>query len=196
MIFRILVVTIQIALCSASAVYSQDKKHPDKYEVEQWIYEDQQRQVEAQREMLIALNTPSPPRYLDKFLSSDSDSWVVSIIAEGGILGGTRVLNAMNSAGDFICNLNGADFQTEPAKQKTFETVSRLVRSQLSTSEKPSSAKQASIKNCHDCSFEYLAIYQRQNVSVVSRRYAASVLGVELKALYSLMAELKACPAK
>ncbi len=179
-IFTLLLMIISFSLLASA----QD----DYYEQEQRRMEEEKRQEEANKSFeKLARND-----FLDLefFLPKTENSWFISITAHGGIMGGTRLLAAVNSDGNYLCRTANQDFQNQLAAKGVFDNLKQNVAGfdfskYFSGDVKP-------IKGCRDCVEEYLNFYDGKKIYSYNVR-SFSLANFQIKKIYNQIFESATC---
>lgn len=182
------VVILFLAVCLAPHAFSQVTPQ----EVDEWNREDQLKQTEAIREYISANSIPKPNQF-EKFIGQTDESWVMSLISEGGIFG-TRTLKNINSNGKLLCQATDEQFLTDDVANDRFGPISSLVPQLFNKKFVFEAKPSAKIKYCSDCSYQSVVLHRRENGSIVSHKFPIADRKV-LSDLYYKISELKGCHA-
>lgn len=183
--FQFFVILI-LSGCSAVTTLSQVTRD----EVAEWNRQDQEKQLEAIREA--SMNSIPKPHLFEKLIGPTDESWVVSLITEGGIFG-TRTLKNINSDGKLLCQATDEQFLTDDIAQDRFGLISSLVPQLFNRKFVFETKPAARIKYCSDCSYQSVVLHRREKGSIVSHKFPlADGTGV-ISDLYDKISELNGC---
>ncbi len=160
----------------------------DFYEQERDRLEAEERQREVTKKFEAV--TGITPFDLSYFLPKTKNSWVVSITAQGGILGGTRLLAAVNSNGNYVCNPAQQDFQTQQLAQNAFDELSQKVAAFDFKKFNDNDADE--IKGCSDCLYKTLNYTNGKNTYRFNLQ-KFSLADSELKDIYNQIVTSAPC---
>ncbi|MBA2620779.1 MAG: hypothetical protein H0U87_06235 [Acidobacteria bacterium] len=155
---------IILILCAAASFGQNKKSTDDDYlEQERRQREHQERLEEAkQAETILAAQKEAEFPDLKFFLPVAENSWTISIAATGGFFGGTRLLAAVNSDGNFLCFPKDTDFKDKFVSKEIFQSIANIAAadfSKLNLLEAKQPPKKISF--CSDCAVETLTISRR-----------------------------------
>jgi len=126
---------------------------------------------------------------LKYFLPEGKNSWTISLTAAGGFAGGTRLIAAGNSNGNYLCSPD-QEFRNrlleEPVLERIFDFVETI------DPEDFYGGQTALIGGCMDCSYETLTIQTKKGF-ISRRRNSFSNETGEIKKIYDLLNDLDEC---
>jgi hypothetical protein len=191
---------IILILCVAASLFGQNKKstNDDYLEQERQQREQQERlDKEKQAEIILAAQRAAEFSDLKFFLPAVENSWTISIAATGGFLGGTRLLAAVNSDGNFLCNQNDSEFKNKFVAKEIFESISQIATNSFSKLRLvETKSPQKKISFCSDCAVETLTISRRSEKGVEIFRFNVADLSetdADLKQLYEKVLNSAEC---
>lgn len=159
--------------CAAAFSLAQDKKLPDENYSDQYLKERQERARTAKQvEETLAAQREAQFPDLIFFLPTAQNSWTVSITASGGFYGGTRLLVAVNSDGNFLCNRQNEKFKDKFVEKRAFDQIAQIARNDFPhlISDENNQAAQP-ISFCSDCAQETLTVTIRRENTIEIFRY-------------------------
>lgn len=109
--------------------------------------EDMERQQEELNKNYYRMAAPEH-QYLEYFLPDSKNSWFISITRSGGILGGSKLLAAVNSEGRYLCS-EEQDFSNQFIEKNIFSSLSSTINSVEMT--KLNLFEVKSLSGCMDC---------------------------------------------
>lgn len=171
--------------------FAQDNKAANEY-LQQQLEEELRRKQDALTEDLEARKQPM---FLDLrfFVPESDDAWSLSIMATGGILGGTRLLAAINSDGNVLCHPRDAEFKARLAPKVQFDEIVQLAKQEMPLKNIHRVVNKETRIACHDCSFEFLSYNYRENGLISTGTYAVNRLTKSQYQLYSKVLEASVC---
>ena len=189
-ILTIVSVTFSLSLM----IFAQDKKgYDDKYR------EQQQRQEELRRreeEVNKTLEEAKRDESLDLsfFLPKAENSWSIIVTASGGFAGGTRLLAAVNSDGNYLCQPRG-EFKTRFVSENALDSLTFFARTFDFSIWNRNDAQH--IKWCNDCSYMTISFAFRNKKSrIETYRYSRGDLSTseeEIRQIYERVISAANC---
>jgi hypothetical protein len=179
------IVLLLLAILSFSMLAAAQDNY---YEQERDRLEAEERQKEITKKFEAA--TGITPFDLSYFLPKTKNSWFVSITATGGILGGTRLLAAVNSNGNYVCNHTEQDFQNQQLAQNAFDELSQKVAAFDFKKFNDSDADK--IEGCSDCVYKILNYNNGKNTYRFNLQ-KFSLVNSELKNIYNQIVTSAPC---
>ncbi len=152
--FLKIVVVFLLISTLANVVFSQKD---EKYR-EEMMRQDQERQQMQIEENGKRMRDPNF-EYLESFLPSRKNSWYFSVVSSGGILGGSRLVTAINSNGNYTCGY-GQDFASKFVSETDFELFSQTVQALDFAKVK---TEQPKFFGCKDCLLSVLTFRNGSN---------------------------------
>jgi hypothetical protein len=142
------------------------------------------------------------------FLSEGEGAWMVTVTQTGGIAGGIaggyRLIAAVNSDGNALCEQK-SEFRAFPLKMdfKTslFEVASKLNFNKIKPIKAKNKARESSYKaHCSDCYDTFMEVFERgEKGRLKIRSFSSGTLDLyeeSLAALYSKVLDNYECPAQ
>ena len=189
-----------LIFCVAAVSFGQTNKstNDDYLEQERQRREQEERLEQTKQvEAVLAAQKEAQFSNLEFFLPAGTNAWTISIAATGGFLGGTRLLAAINSSGNFLCDAKETDFKDKFVDEKIFQSIAKIAAadfSKLSLLETKQPTNKISF--CSDCSVETLTIARRSEKGVEIFRFNAADLAAtdaDLKQLYEKVLNSAEC---
>ena len=117
------------------------------------------------KELKINLADASKPFISDfsQFIPQTKDSWLVSVVYNGGWAGTTRILATIKSDQNYLCREENLR-NNHPISDYLFKPYSDLIGK--TSFEKLPVYEPKSIVNCNNCSATNLVVYQRKEITV------------------------------
>lgn len=183
-IFTLFFVIVSFSLL----VNAQDKDRELEKLIEQQRLEEMRLQ---QEELLESLKNPTPfvADGLDYFLPKTKDSWFISITRTGGLVGGTQIVAAVNSDGNYLCTLQ-QDFSNQFIAKDVFTPFYQTVNT--FEFKKYNYNKVKKIEYCNDCAYTTLTFQNGKNTYSYSRNSFVNAEG-EIKAIYDKVIDSSGC---
>lgn len=177
--FLLLFVILSFSLAAAA--------QGDFYEQERDRLEAEQRQQENNKKFEAA--TGIIPFDLSYFLPNTKDSWFISITTTGGFAGGTQLIAAVNSDGNYLCSTE-QDFTNQliarDVADPLFQTVNNV------DFKKFNSHKVKKIEFCSDCSYTTLTFQKGDKIYNYSRNNFFNADN-EIKEIYDKVISSSGC---
>ena len=156
-----------LIFCAAGFLFAQNKKSPSDEYVEQLQIEREDAANSKRAGEFLALRTAALFPDLNLFLPSENESWAVSITANGGIMGGSRLLAAVNSDGNYVCSSKNAEFRNRFVDKKIFAEIARIAKGGFSLlNPVKNTLNLPPISYCSDCSYETFNFVLRRDKTV------------------------------
>lgn len=164
-----------LILCAFAFAFAQDKKPKnDDYLERQRQQREQDERLEKAKRDEKPFVVPKVDEFLDLdfFLPAADDGWTFSVLATGGVFGGTRLLAAVNSDGNFLCTPKDAEFKSKLVAKPIFQIIAQLAAVDFPrlNSIKTNPPRQ-SISYCSDCARETLTVVRRAGQTVETFHY-------------------------
>lgn len=159
-------------------------------DVDEWNRQDQEKRWEAIREA--SANSIPKPHLFEKLIGPTDESWVVSLITEGGIFG-TRTLKNINSEGKLLCQATDEQFLTHDVASDRFGSISSLVPQLFNKKFVFETKSAARIKYCSDCSYQSVVLHRREKGSIVSHKFPLADGSSVISDLYDKISVLDGC---
>ena len=131
------------------------------------------------------------------FLPIKPESWTISLTSSGGIVGGTRLLIALNSNGNVICSAKETTYQNRFAPTEEFKNINKLITRKIPYLNFDAGKPPAkNVTFCNDCASETLSIDYRDDKSIRTEHFAVgnfTLAQAQIKEIYQIINELKVC---
>lgn len=126
---------------------------------------------------------------LSFFLPDGKTAWALSLTSTGGFAGGTRLLAAVNSNGNYLCSPR-QEFKNRLLKKDILDPVFNFVET-LNFS-KLDDEESVIIEGCMDCAYTTLTLQTRNGVFRHTRNSFYNATG-EVKEIYDRLSGLDEC---
>ena len=194
MFIRKLFTVILVIFSLSLLIFAQDKKRgDDKNRNEQQRQEELRRQQEEFNKTLENVNHAEAVD-LSSFLPKAENSWSISVTATGGFTGGTRLLAAINSDGNYLCHPEG-EFKTRFVSENALDSLTFLARTVDFSLWNKNDVQY--IKWCNDCSYMTMSFTFRDKKSKFKTyRYSRNDLSTsdeEIRQIYERVIKAANC---
>ncbi len=125
---------------------------------------------------------------LDFFLPEGKNSWTLSLTSSGGFAGVTRLIAAVNSNGNYLCNPD-EEFRNRLLEKDVLDNIFDFV--ETFDFSKFSENETGQIPGCMDCSYTTLTL--RTKNGFASRKVSFSESAASIKKIYVEMNDLAEC---
>lgn len=186
-----------LIFCTVASSFAQDKKPIKENYSEQHQKEQKRAQATKQAEETLAALREAQFPDLNFFLPAAQDSWIVSLTASGGIFGGTRLLAAVNSDGNFLCYPKDEKFKDKFVERKIFDEIALIAKVEFPHLISPEDTEVAQpISYCSDCAQETLTVRIRRNNTIEIFRYRVGAFAKsepKLGKIYDMILNSREC---
>lgn len=188
-------VSLIFILSAASFLAAQDKKSPSDQYTEQLRIEQENAKNQKQAEAFAAARQTALFPGANLFLPVEKDSWAISVTANGGIMGGSRLIGAVNSDGNFLCSSSGAEFKINLVDKTIFDQIAQAAKSDFPLLRGGTNIKLQPNSYCSDCAFETLNIVVRRAKKPVIFQFDLREIAAkpELTRIYEKISNLSDC---
>ena len=181
--------TLLLLVLSFSLLVSAQKTNKEEELIEQQRLE----QMRREQEELLENTTKSQNRVrlddLSYFLPNTENAWFISITTTGGFIGGTRLVAAVNSEGNYLCSAE-QNFTNQLIATDVFRPVIQKING--FDFKKFNSHKVKEIEGCKDCAYTTLTFRNGKNSYSYSRNTFANAEN-SIKEIYDKILDSAAC---
>ena len=182
---RKLFTTVLIVFCFAIFSFAQDMAVNDDRKIQQTSDRQKKKRTESVNELVDAA------KFLDLnfFLPESENAWALSLTSTGGFFGGTRLLAAVNSNGNYLCDAS-QEFKNRLLEKDVLDRVFNFV--ETFDFSKFSNEDAKLIEGCMDCAYTTLTLQTKTGIFRQTRNSFYNATG-DVKEIYDRLSALEEC---